>query len=242
MKSPTTSSASLLASLALVLFCCAATCRAQSSHTLQLFDGYNSAGNWISVDNYVDNLADLPFDDVASSVCVYRGIWLLYQNPSYNAYQLGAATYFWGDDVCGNLNAELSDQVSSVRYAGSPFNYLDDGLNIYQSDWFQGAEVFATNDQPIVTALAGSLVVTGTSYWTLYETANYNGYHVCVTPADVQSASPGFYPSASDFGFANRLVRSVRKGCYVDRKSVARPQTVVPHRFYRAVNATRDQK
>jgi len=177
---------------------------------------------------------------------------------------LGAATYFWGDDYCGNLNAELSDQVSSVRYAGSPFNYLDDGLNIYQSDWFQvsrlqrverstqgsasrtwsaqGAEVFATNDQPIVTALAGSLVVTGTSYWTLYETANYNGYHVCVTPADVQSASPGFYPSASDFGFANRLVRSVRKGCYVDRKSVARPQTVVPHRFYRAVNATRDQK
>ena len=95
--------------------------------------------------------------------------WLLYQNPTYNTFQAGASSFYWGENFCENLPAELNNLVSSVRYGGSPFNFKDDAVNIYMGEWFQSYEVFASNDQPSVSAYGGSLIVTGTSTWTLYE-------------------------------------------------------------------------
>ena len=62
-------------------------------------------------------------------------------------------------------------QVTSVRYGGSPFNFQEDGLNIYENEWFQENEVYATASSPNFSPFknAGSLIVTGRSAWTLYE-------------------------------------------------------------------------
>lgn len=57
-----------------------------------------------------------------------------------------------------------------MRYAGSPWNYQDDALNIYQAEWFQANEVFTAGDSYDFPAYyGGSLIVTGRSTWTLYE-------------------------------------------------------------------------
>ena len=61
-------------------------------------------------------------------------------------------------------------QISSVRYAGSPWGYQNDAVNIYRADWFQADEVFTAEDSYDLPAYyAGSLIVTGRSTWTLYE-------------------------------------------------------------------------
>lgn len=60
-------------------------------------------------------------------------------------------------------------QVSSVRYAGSPWDFKADALNIYQVEWYQSFEDFAESDNPNMIGYSGSLIVTGRSYWTLYE-------------------------------------------------------------------------
>jgi hypothetical protein len=50
-------------------------CAGQSDHTLQLYDGaMNSPGSWIIINNYVDNLQNSAFNDLASSFCVVRGM------------------------------------------------------------------------------------------------------------------------------------------------------------------------
>ena len=46
----------------------------QSDHTLQLYDGYSGTGSWVIIQNYVENLQTLTFNDLTSSVCVIRGM------------------------------------------------------------------------------------------------------------------------------------------------------------------------
>lgn len=117
-----------------------------------------------------------------------------------------------------------------MRYAGSPFSFQADAINIYQVQWFQSYEAFSSTDSPDLIPYGGSLIVTGRSTWTLYEYAiivfifqdlcntfiitplflkllsspYYTGYRVCVTPADIMFAYPGFFPTAADFGFSGR--------------------------------------
>jgi hypothetical protein len=93
----------------------------------------------------------------------------LYQNPTYNTYQAGASSFYWGENFCENLPAELNNLVSSVRYGGSAFDFKQDAVNIYQGEWFQSSEVLALNDVLSIAGYGGSLIVTGTSTWTLYE-------------------------------------------------------------------------
>lgn len=49
----------------------------QSNHLLQLYDGFSSTGSWVNINNYVDNLQSLSFNDIASSLCVPRGMQVL---------------------------------------------------------------------------------------------------------------------------------------------------------------------
>ena len=53
---------------------------------------------------------------------------------------------------------------------------------------------------------------------------NFSGYRVCVQPYDPSRAVPGFYATASEFGFSGRLVRSVRKGCWGNLFNPPAPQ------------------
>ncbi|XP_046464371.1 uncharacterized protein LOC124210099 [Daphnia pulex] len=205
----------------------------QSDHTLQLYDGaMNSPGSWIIINNYVDNLQNSAFNDLASSFCVVRGIWLMYENPSYNSNFLGASAFYWGENYCQDLPTGLNNQVSSVRYAGSPYNFQADALNVYQVEWFQSYEAFTASDSlDLSPYYGGSLIVTGRSYWTIYDSPNYQGYHVCVTPADITYAYPGFFAQASEFGFSGRVIRSARRGCWTEK--VFRPTTVMqPNQLY----------
>ncbi|KAK4024960.1 uncharacterized protein LOC116918889 [Daphnia magna] len=190
----------------------------QSDHTLQLYDGpLSSPGSWISVNNYVENLQNYAFNDLASSMCVIRGIWLFYENPSYNSVFLGLSAFYWGENFCEDLPTGLNNQVSSVRYAGSPYGFQADSINIYQVDWFQSYEVFAATDSlDLSPYYGGSIIVTGRSYWTIYDSPNYQGYRVCVSPADITYAYPGFYTQASEFGFSGRVIRSARRGCWTE--------------------------
>jgi len=204
--------------LALVL-CVVVIVKGQSNHIIELYDGTSSVGSSVIVDNYVGNLNKIGFNDVTSSLCIVRGIWILYENPNFNTNAPGASSFNWGIDFCQDLPPSLNNLVTSVRYAGSAWGFQEDGLTIYEKDWFQYHEIYVATNTPAFDAFSygGSLIVTGRNTWTLYDYPNYTGYKVCVTPLDIVEASPGFYTKPQDFGFAGRVIRSVRKGCWSER-------------------------
>ena len=48
--------------------------RGQNGHQLVLYDGVGGAGTSVSINNYVDNLQSLNFNDIASSLCIPYGM------------------------------------------------------------------------------------------------------------------------------------------------------------------------
>ncbi|XP_065577496.1 gamma-crystallin-2-like [Artemia franciscana] len=187
--------------------------KAQISHSIILYEGTQGWGDSLKIENYVNDLNSVGFNNKASSLCVEDGIWILYDAPSYNMYSDLPSGYFWGEDYCTDLAHDLRQKVSSLRYVGSPFGYKVDGVHLYGRPWFGGTEIFLTGEARI-SFLVKSLVVTGKSVWTLYEKQDFSGYHVCVAPSNSSSGYPGFYTKEADFGFAGRKIRSIQKDCF----------------------------
>ena len=55
-----------------------------------------------------------------------------------------------------------------MRFAGPLNNFKADSITIYQEEWFQSFQYYADVSSN-TAAYGGSLIVTGTSAWTLYE-------------------------------------------------------------------------
>lgn len=223
--------------LALIL-CVIALVKSQSNHIIELYDSNSGFGSSVLIDGYVENLSEIGFNDVTTSLCIVQGIWLLYENANFNINAPGASGFNWGINFCQDLPPLLNNRVTSVRYAGSAWGFQEDGLIIYENDWFQSREMYAAADFPSLGRFSygGSLIVTGQSAWTLYEYPYYTGYRVCVTPLDIVDASPGFYTEPYDFGFAGRVIRSVRKGCWGDR-SIYTAIKIEPGKLYSSYGA-----
>ena len=54
--------------------CILAHVKGQSNHKLKLFDGSNSQGSHLFIDNYIGNLQSVGFNDLTSSWCVVQGM------------------------------------------------------------------------------------------------------------------------------------------------------------------------
>ena len=59
----------------LVLFVCIRTfVKCQSNHIIKLYDGTSGIGSSVVIDNYVDNLNKIGFNDVTTSLCIVQGM------------------------------------------------------------------------------------------------------------------------------------------------------------------------
>merc|ERR1712179_892968 len=131
-----------------------------------------------------------------------------FNNESIRAYELG-----WGDNYCKNLH--LDNKVSSLRHAGDPAaDYREqDAINIYQKKYFAGSDwlLYNNDDSLDYDKFGSSVIVTGCSQWSLYESKNFEGNCVCVYPTYMNGiCEPGFYKDPN-IGFNISSVR--RKYC-----------------------------
>ena len=60
--------------------------------------------------------------------------------------------------------------------------------------------------------------MTGCSPWTIYQYDNYQGYAVCLFPADTTNCYPSFYATADELGGLENQVSSTRRGCFSNVK------------------------
>jgi len=205
----------LLATFAIVLFSGHHFVLGQNQRAV-LYDQYNGNGDYIVIsERYVENLDDEGFDDRTRSVCV-TGIWLFYQNNGFNTQGVSGVEYVFGQNYCITLPI-LAGRVSSIRYAGNSKDYRTDSLTLYQFEYFQGQEEYTLSQLPDLNLIGNhqSIIITGNSYWTLYDRPNYSGSAICLKVPDPGSSIPSFI---SDLQSANPAIphgsiRSVRKGC-----------------------------
>jgi len=183
-----------------------------------LYDEYDGNGNYINVPgDYIEDLSRIGFDNRVRSVCV-TGIWLFYQDIRYNdAGPRGMEYVFGRDSYCVNIRT-IAGTISSVRYAGAPRDYNQDSLTIYEGDYFQAREEFILTNLANLN-LAGnhkSLIITGRSAWTVYDSPNFRGYSMCLRLPE--PGSPAFINDLEklDPVIPHGAIRSVSKGC-VDR-------------------------
>jgi len=183
-----------------------------------MYEQRNEAGEYLIVPHtYVADLRVHNFDDRTQSVCAI-GLWFLYVNYNFNENNLSGVEYVFGTGPlpnCTPLNLiSLGGYVSSVRFAGSADDYRQDSFTLFQEDWFQGQEEYLTVDTPALR-LAGnhkSIVVTGTSAFTIFDQVNYAGNSICLYP-------PGNYRPylienvLAEIGVPHGSIMSVRKGC-----------------------------
>jgi hypothetical protein len=185
-----------------------------------IYDYTHQGGTRVRLTDYTTSLRNLNFDNRVSSLCV-TGIWLLYADENYNVNNVGGSNYWvYGDNYCTDVPSQFENQASSARFTGAPDAWKADTLNLYLNEYFIGGEEYTYvdvsnlkyNDQ------AKSVVVTGCSPWTLYESSNYYGRCMCVYPSSTSSCNPGFYTTESSLGTVARTISSARKGCYCNSK------------------------
>jgi len=92
-------------------------------------------------------------------------------------------------------------------------------VNMYFNEYFNGDEEYSYVDKPQLNYdnRALSLIVTGCSFWTLYQDRYYQGNAVCVGPANQVSCEPGFYSTRSSLSGIAGDISSLRRGCYSKR-------------------------
>jgi len=211
--------ATATASFLLVVFVGEFTASAQNQRAV-LYDQANGQGNYVVLpETYIDDLGKASFDNRARSVCV-TGIWLFYQDISYNNAGGRAMEYVFGrDNYCVNF-LTIGGTVSSARYAGSPKDYRTDSLTLYKYDYFQGQEEYILNQAANLNLIDNhqSIIITGNAHWTIFDQPSYRGNSVCLLVPDPGSSTPAFLSNLESIpGVAQRIphgsIRSVRKGC-----------------------------
>jgi len=161
-----------------------------------------------SVAKNYPNLAAVNFDDVAKSACVL-GTWIFYGDTNYANFSHGVQVYFSKANGCITFD-QLSEKVSSIRFAGSEKDFRLDFIDLFAGVFFTGLHLRSNKNTVAnitATGLPGtaSIIVSGTSPWTLYSQENYTGIAKCVYP------TTKFYKNTLEFGLANP--QSLKKGC-----------------------------
>jgi len=195
----------------------------QYAPRLVMYGERNEGGEYLIVPHtYVADLRVHNFDDRTQSVCAI-GLWFMYVNYNFNENNLSGVEYVFGPNSlpnCTPLNLiSLGGYVSSVRFAGSAEDYRQDSFTLFQEDWFQGQEEYLTVDTPAIGMAENhkSIVITGSSAFTIFDQVNYAGNSICLYP-------PGNYRPylienvLDEIDVPYGSIRSVRKGCVSTNK------------------------
>ena len=62
---------------------------------------------------------------------------MLYDDYTYNPNLQSASYYAWGEGACFDLDVQIDNKASSLRYTGAPDGYKYDTFNVYEGDFFQ---------------------------------------------------------------------------------------------------------
>jgi len=201
------------------LFLSHANAQVQYNQRATLFSGTGSTGAFINlVETYVPDLNAQSFDNKAYSNCV-TGSWLFFENSNYNPGNALMEYYFGPNNYCSNFQ-NLGGRVSSARFAGDPKDYRLDSFTLFVGTYFQGTEEYTVSDLGNLNLdnQASSLIVTGRSPWTVYAQPKFAGDKVCVYPPTSSDYAPAFIYDTNNINIPNRTIRSVRKGCFGQRK------------------------
>ncbi|CAG0884153.1 unnamed protein product [Darwinula stevensoni] len=204
-------------SVLLILLSLAMSWAQLQNATIYDLPNFDEGGAWSSRIGYCPDFRDCdPFigDNTVSSTCVV-GIWLFYSEYFYNYENFGGVEWVHGTNYCTNLGA-LSNQVSSLKYVGHPYNWKIDTITLYEFDLFFGLEYHEWVDAtevPEQLSGVGSVIITGENNWTVYSLPNYDGDRVCLGVDQGQYV--GFAPDLTAFGVGT--VGSFRRGCFSDR-------------------------
>merc|ERR1712142_618375 len=160
--------------------------------TMDCYDYNNSGGQRIRASDYIPALRTLNFDNRIGSCCL-TGMWILYGEEDYNGYSTGSSNWWgYGENYCVDMPPQFDNQASSLRFVGAPDDWKYDTLNIYFNDFFIGDEEFTLIDMPQLNYdnRAMSVIVTGCSPWTLYESDHFTGSAMCVFPSSSTDCTP----------------------------------------------------
>ena len=188
--------------------------------TMDCYDYSNSGGQRIRATDYIPALRTVNFDNRIGSCCL-TGMWILYGEEDYNGYSVGShILWAYGENFCEDIPPQFDNQASSLRFVGAPDDWKFDTLNIYFNDYFIGDEEYVFSDMSKLNYdnRAMSVIVTGCSPWTLYESDHFEGSAMCVFPSSSTDCTPGLYPFSRALSDLGGKVSSARKGCYARRK------------------------
>jgi len=128
---------------------------------------------------------------------------------------------FGPNQFCGNFRT-VGRVVSSVRFAGSAQDYRSDTITLYEGTYFQGEEEYTFTDLPSLDRLGGnhaSLILTGSTPWTVYDNTNYQGNSVCLYPPQSSDYTPYFLSDTTSVSIPYGTIKSLRKGCWGQKVS-----------------------
>ncbi|CAG0878574.1 unnamed protein product [Darwinula stevensoni] len=141
---------------------------------------------------------------------------MFYSEYGYNPNDYGGMSWVWGQDYCFSFGS-VSNDVSSLRYAGHGGDCRISSLTLYEHEYFSGEEFYSGIDVPSVPASMSridSITTTG-SDWTVYTLPNYTGSQVCIL-AGGPPCYVALVTDLADLGIST--VRSFRRGCFSERK------------------------
>jgi len=208
--------------LALSFFCVLGVSYAQFNPRALIFDRLGCSGAYVSIPTqaYTPDLATIGFDNRAHSVSL-RGTWLFYDNKNFNINGNAAMEYiFEGAETCVDFHG-LAGYVSSIKFVGKTEDYRQDTITFYETTYFQANEEYVEHDIPNLSLMGriSSLIVTGSSPWTIYDKTNFRGNAICLQPESSPYYEPAFVPDTINLEptVPHGTIASVRKGCYTTK-------------------------
>ncbi|CAL8128163.1 unnamed protein product [Orchesella dallaii] len=183
-----------------------------------LYDRTNYGGMSLTLTDYSFNLGtQYNYNDRAQSVCAI-GIWIFYDDTSFGRGGSGRVQYVsntGSQQYCFNLGDSVRGKLTSVRYGGHVTGLVESTFTLFEYTWFKGvAEEKFTASKPSLSLSSRhqSIIITGTSSWTVYEGLNYTGASKCLSV----SGNTNIITDISSIQIRHSSLRSVRKGCTAD--------------------------
>ncbi|XP_064084817.1 uncharacterized protein LOC135200265 [Macrobrachium nipponense] len=203
----------------------------QRLHT-RIYSRLGGRGEYADIYDYIPDLFGSGFNDDIESV-LQTGMWMYYENNNYNVEYSGRVYFVHGIDLRVDFPSAFRNAASSIRYAGDRHNPNGNTWTLFDGEYFSGQEFFGVTDAYSLQYLdlkASSLVITGSSPWTIYSGQGYSGDSLCVYPTDHDTGSVGdyldfgIYPTMSAVGIPDNTIRSLRQGCW--SKKIAQPPKI----------------
>jgi len=123
-----------------------------------------------------------------------------------------------------DIYADLAANSSAVRPVGDSTNIDANTFNLYEQDWLRGQVEFIDADKqsPELAGNHNSLLITGTSNWTVYEGVSYTGPNMCLITS---IGNIEYIEDLTKIGIQPGSLRSVRKGCEANPPVLVNIQT-----------------